>query len=233
MPAHRVVPIPAATVVVLREGPTGLEVLLTHRPATMTFAAGAAAQTTSGTISGRVLDVQGNALPGATAIAKSPNLQGTRETLTSEHGDYIFTGLPSGPYTITFSLAGFQEQSRTVILAPTQVLPLEVKLGPAQISEEVTVTGSADTLTKTAQIATNFSQDLIATLPTSRDLNSILLMAPGVHPTGPAGAFSGVTSIQRVNTVGGVAPTAACSDGLKGTTVRVPYTADYLFYTAR
>ena len=27
-------------------------------------------------------------------------------------------------------------------------------------------------------------------LPTSRDLNSILLMAPGVHPTGPAGAFS-------------------------------------------
>ena len=48
----------------------------------------------------------------------------------------------------------------------------------------------ADTLQKTAQIATNFSQDLIANLPTSRDLNSILLMAPGVHPTGPAGAFS-------------------------------------------
>jgi glyoxylase-like metal-dependent hydrolase (beta-lactamase superfamily II)/8-oxo-dGTP pyrophosphatase MutT (NUDIX family) len=40
VPAHPVVPIPAATVVVLREGPTGLEVLLTHRPATMTFAAG-------------------------------------------------------------------------------------------------------------------------------------------------------------------------------------------------
>jgi len=158
--------------------------------AATTFAAGAAAQTTTGTVSGRVLDVQGNALPGATAIAKSPNLQGTRETVTSENGDYIFTGLPSGPYTITFSLAGFQEQTRTVVLAPTQVLPLEVKLGPAQISEEVTVTGSADTLTKTAQIATNFSQDLISQLPTSRDLNSILMMAPGVHPTGPAGAFS-------------------------------------------
>ncbi len=43
---------------------------------------------------------------------------------------------------------------------------------------------------KTSQIATNFSQELIATLPTSRDINSILMMAPGVHPTGPAGAFS-------------------------------------------
>jgi glyoxylase-like metal-dependent hydrolase (beta-lactamase superfamily II)/8-oxo-dGTP pyrophosphatase MutT (NUDIX family) len=34
------VPIPAATVVVLREAPAGIEVLLTRRPATMAFAAG-------------------------------------------------------------------------------------------------------------------------------------------------------------------------------------------------
>ena len=155
------------------------------------LAAGAAAQTTSGTVSGRVLDVQGAALPGATVIARSPNLQGSRDAVTSENGDYILTGLPSGPYTITFELSGFQTQTRTIVLAPTQVLPVEVRLGPAQVTEEVTVTGrSADTLTKTAQIATNFNQDLIAQLPTSRDLNSILMMAPGVHPTGPAGAFS-------------------------------------------
>ena len=40
VPVDPVVPIPAATVVVLREGLAGLEVLLTHRPATMAFAAG-------------------------------------------------------------------------------------------------------------------------------------------------------------------------------------------------
>src|SRR5688572_1322069 len=138
---------------------TGLAVM-----AVMCLAAGAAAQTTTGTISGRVLDVQGAALPGATATAKSPTLQGTREAVTSENGDYILTGLPSGPYTITFSLSGFQPQVRSVVLAPTQVVPLEVRLGPAQVSEEVTVTGrSADTLTRTSQIATNFSQDLIST----------------------------------------------------------------------
>ncbi len=156
----------------------------------LTIAAAVGAQTTTGTISGRVLDAQGLALPGATVTAKSPNLQGSREAVTSENGDYILTGLPSGPYTITVTLSGFQTHTRNVVLAPTQVLPLEVTLGPAQVTEEVTVVGTADTLQKTAQIATNFSQDLIATLPTSRDLNSILLMAPGVHPTGPAGAFS-------------------------------------------
>jgi outer membrane receptor for ferrienterochelin and colicin len=150
----------------------------------------ASAQTTTGTISGRVLDAQGAALPGATVIARSANLQGTREAVASENGDYILTGLPSGAYTIAFSIAGFETQTRTVVLAPTQVLPLEVKLGPAQVSEEVYVVARSETLTKTAQIATNFPQELIANLPTSRDLNSILLMAPGVHPTGPAGAFS-------------------------------------------
>src|SRR3954471_16575333 len=135
----------------------------------LAVAAGAPAQTTTGTISGRVLDVQGAALPGATATATSPNLQGAREAVTSEHGDYILTGLPSGPYTISFSVAGFQTQTRTVVLAPTQVLPLEVRLGPAQVTEDVKVVGgSADALTRTSQIATNFSQDLIATLPTSR-----------------------------------------------------------------
>jgi outer membrane receptor for ferrienterochelin and colicin len=173
----------------------------------LAIAAGAAAQTTTGTISGRVFDSQGADLPGATATAKSPNLQGSREAVTSENGDYILTGLPSGPYTITFSLAGFQTQTRNVVLAPTQVVPLEVTLGPAQVTEEVTVVASsADTLTKTAQIATNFSQELIANLPTSRDLNSILLMAPGVHPTGPAGAFSfgGSVSFENLFLLNGV-----------------------------
>ena len=126
----------------------------------LALAASAAAQTTTGTISGRVLDLQGAALPGATVTAKSPNLQGSREAVTSANGDYILTGLPSGPYTISVELSGFQSHTRSVVLAPTQVLPLEVTLDPAKLTEEVTVVGSsADTLTKTAQIATNFSQE--------------------------------------------------------------------------
>ena len=51
--------------------------------------------------------------------------------------------------------------------------------------------------------------------------------------TGSPGVFSGVTSIQRVNTAGGVAPAAPCIAGLVGTAARVPYTADYRFYTVR
>jgi hypothetical protein len=39
----------------------------------------------------------------------------------------------------------------------------------------------------------------MSNLPTSRDLNSVLLMAPGVHPTGPAGNFSFGGSVSYEN----------------------------------
>ena len=51
--------------------------------------------------------------------------------------------------------------------------------------------------------------------------------------SGPVGAFSDVTSIQRVNTVGGVAPATPCTAQFAGTPARVQYTADYRLFTAR
>ena len=50
---------------------------------------------------------------------------------------------------------------------------------------------------------------------------------------GSEGAFSNVTSIQRVSTVGGVAPKAGCSQATAGTPARIDYMADYYFFTIR
>jgi hypothetical protein len=50
---------------------------------------------------------------------------------------------------------------------------------------------------------------------------------------GSEGSFSKVTSVQRVNTAGGVAPKAGCSQAAAGTPARINYTADYYFFTAR
>jgi hypothetical protein len=58
----------------------------------------------------------------------------------------------------------------------------------------------------------------------------LLLAAKSV---GPEGSFSKVTSIQRVNTVGGVAPKAGCSQATAGTPARIDYAADYYFFTAK
>ena len=167
----------------------------------------AAAQTTTGTISGHVVDSQGLTLPGVTVNAQSPNLQGVRTITTSENGDYVFTLLPPGAYKITLELSGFQRQERTVTLAPTQTLPLDVTMGLSGIAESVTVVGrTADVLTQTAQVATDFKQDLIAALPTNRDINASVLLAPAVHPTGPGGAYSisGSMSYENLFMINGV-----------------------------
>src|SRR5262249_42604916 len=49
-------------------------------------------------------------------------------------------------------------------------------------------------------------QDTINQLPTNRSIDSTLLMAPAVHPTGPGGAYSigGATSFESLFLVNGV-----------------------------
>jgi Protein of unknown function (DUF3455) len=48
---------------------------------------------------------------------------------------------------------------------------------------------------------------------------------------GPSGQMTAVKSIQRVKTVGGVAPASGCTAAADaGKQARVPYTADYVFF---
>jgi hypothetical protein len=63
------------------------------------------------------------------------------------------------------------------------------------------------------------------------DAGSIPWLLLGAKSVGNVGAFSKVTSIQRVATVGGVAPERACDEA--GARARVHYTADYYFFTSR
>jgi hypothetical protein len=76
----------------------------------------------------------------------------------------------------------------------------------------------------------NASVKAKADAPDKRDIPWLLLAA---RNTGPAGAFSPVTSIQRVNTVGGTAPANGCSAETIGKEARVHYTAEYRFFTQR
>jgi len=69
-----------------------------------------------------------------------------------------------------------------------------------------------------------------APAPNADGIPWLLLTA---RPAGPNGSFSGITSVQRINTVGGKAPAGGCSSSNYGAAARVPYTADYLFYSAR
>lgn len=65
------------------------------------------------------------------------------------------------------------------------------------------------------------------------DPNAIPWLLLSAKSTSGTGVFSQVKSIQRVHTVGGKAPTEACSQAQSGKVTRVGYKAKYYFYVAK
>ena len=67
----------------------------------------AAAQLTTADIVGRVTDSSGGILPGATVTIENVGTHDIRTAPTSGSGDYVFTLLPIGTYTVKIELQGF------------------------------------------------------------------------------------------------------------------------------
>jgi hypothetical protein len=61
--------------------------------------------------------------------------------------------------------------------------------------------------------------------------DSIPWLLLNAHSVGSTGRFAAVTSVQRINTAGGIAPAAECTTSALGRTVRVPYAADYAMFS--
>ncbi len=99
-----------------------------------------------GRIAGTVADDTGGVLPGVTVAAEGPALAGdSRVVVTDGDGGYALEALPPGAYTLTFTLPGFEELTRTIELAASSAPTVNVTLRLGGLFEEVTVavTGTA------------------------------------------------------------------------------------------
>ncbi|RPI52706.1 MAG: TonB-dependent receptor [Acidobacteria bacterium] len=183
----------------------------------------AEAQAPTGNISGRVVSNDGQPLPGVTVVVASMSTPGSRTAVTSANGDYLVALLPPGTYTISFEIEGFQTLRRTQNVAGTQNAMLDATMSPAAVSVSVDVVGQAQPFVETAQVATNFKQNLMATLPSNRTVDAVLLMAPAVHPTGPRGAYTinGSQSYENLYLLNG----AVINENLRGLPM-TPYIED-------
>ncbi len=163
------------------------------------------AQVPTGTLAGRVDDGR-DTLPGVLVTVTSPNLQGARTTSTSANGDYILAFLPPGDYKIKFELQGFQTQETTIKVNAAQTQTLNATMPQAKVAEEVTVTGTYETVSTTQTGATTLEQKVLEKLPIARTIQSYLSLAPGVHATGPSGnwTISGAQSYENLYLINGV-----------------------------
>src|SRR5436305_15007204 len=84
------------------------------------------AQQTTGSVTGRVVDQQGSAVPGATLTAKSPSTGFTRTEVSDAEGLYRLNALPVGIYEVTAELQGFQTVAKKdVVVNVAEVVAID------------------------------------------------------------------------------------------------------------
>jgi len=103
----------------------------------------AIAQQTTGTVTGRVVDQSGAAIPGATVTAKSPSTGFSRSETSDAEGLYRIGALPVGMYEVTAELQGFATLSKKdVEVNVASIVAIDFSMKVATLSETVNVTGA-------------------------------------------------------------------------------------------
>src|SRR6266404_4789965 len=183
------------------------------------------AQEKTGQVSGTVLDDTGAAIPGARITASTPGLPRELEASSDGAGLYVFPTLPPGLYTITVSKTGFAtvKQHNIQVSLGSKII-FNPKLTVGTVTQTIEVSESSLSLDVTSSRAsTNITPDTIATLPKSRNFNSLLAMAPGVRleaKSGSAGvggiSVDGASGSENVFIIDGVEVSDTLNGSLRG-----------------
>ena len=139
------------------------------------------AQTNAGSLSGRVSDGSGAALPGVTVTATNEATGFNRTVISETDGSYRFASLPIGTYDVTADLAGFGSlTTKNVEVNVSTDRNLNITLKQATVKEQITVTAASPLIETTPAIGTVVSQREIANLPLNgRQFANLGSLAPG------------------------------------------------------
>ncbi|MFN7981785.1 MAG: carboxypeptidase regulatory-like domain-containing protein [Vicinamibacterales bacterium] len=138
--------------------------------------------------SGVVRDTSGAVLPGVSVEAASPVLiEKTRVVVTDATGRYTITDLRPGTYKLTFTLEGFATFVREgVELAGNTTAPINAEMKVGALEESVTVSGQSPLVdVQNAQRTQVIERDVIDALPTTRNMQSVGAIIPGVKLSRP------------------------------------------------
>jgi Carboxypeptidase regulatory-like domain/TonB dependent receptor len=141
------------------------------------------AQQTTGTITGRVVDQQGAAIPGATITAKNLANGFTRTEVSDSEGVYRLAALPVGIYEVNAELSGFSTVSKKdVEVNVAQVVAVEFAMKVAALAETVNVTGATPLIQTTASgVGAIVDVKRIENLPLNgRQFANLAATVPGV-----------------------------------------------------
>ena len=151
----------------------------------------AAAQVGGGAVAGNVVDQAGAAVPGATVTMTAVAANRSRTTVTGAYGNYVFTGLNPGEYTVRIEVNGFRTLTREGIRVATgETLRVDLQLSVGGVTEAVSVRADAPLLrSETSSLGQVVDNRKVTDVPLNgRSFISLASLVPGVAMPPPPAA---------------------------------------------
>ena len=140
---------------------------------------------TAASLSGRIVDTSGAALPGVTVTARRADTGFERATISDAAGRYTLPSLPAGEYQMRAELAGFRPILRRGIrLSVSEHVAVDLTLEVGGVAEAVTVNAETPTVnTRAGDLSYLVESTAIEQLPLNgRNYTDLALLQPGVLP---------------------------------------------------
>jgi len=145
-----------------------------------------------GTVSVSSTDGAGERLPGAN-LKLTPAKPGeqSRSAVTNGQGEYKFTDLAAGIYTLQITLGGFKQQTKTVTVQKDTTAVENVNLEIEGVTADVTVVADGEGVNTTpSSESVSFKQDKLQTVPlVNEQFQDAIPLVPGVV-RGPDGMLN-------------------------------------------
>jgi outer membrane receptor protein involved in Fe transport len=181
----------------------------------------AEAQSLAGRVVGTVKDESGAAIADAAIVLEQTGTGLVRRTTSSSTGDYNFSFVPIGDYTVSAEGAGFAVSKKAVTVAVQATVRVDFGLGVAERAEDVTVEATAPAVrTDSAELGEVITEERISDLPLNgRRFSDLVLLSAGsglstagtsdtpLLQTGPNLNINGSRSTHNSYTIDGVTAT--------------------------
>jgi hypothetical protein len=168
----------------------------------------ARAQTENGTMTGLVVDTDNARIPGAKVQLTNTSTHDVRRTVSNATGDFNFSSVPTGTYSITIAMPGFETLvTKGIEIHPNDQLtlsPLKMKAGSESIN--ITVEAETDISTSGERSSLITAKDIQKLSTVGRDVSELLKTQAGfsLNQSGldnaaqssaeVAGTYSGLTN---------------------------------------
>jgi hypothetical protein len=143
-----------------------------------------AAQFTTASLDGTVLDPSGGAVPQATVTVRNTGTGVIHTAKTGSDGHYLFPALPVGTYSLTVEKTGFRPYVQSGIeLSVNQAATQAVVLQVGRMTQQISVSGSPPLVTtQSPTVGQLVDQQSIVNMPLNgRMAQSLVFLVPGAN----------------------------------------------------